>query len=478
MTYDIIEIDIEGDVKVTISWKDEVLKRREDLKNDLFTLLKIDSVRDDSKATAESPVGPGPREALEAFLAIAERDGFITKNIDNLAGHAEYGEGDETLGILGHVDVVPVDEYWTTDPFEPVIKDGRIYARGASDDKGPTIAAYYALKIIKELELPVSKKVRFIVGTDEESGWECMTRYFEVEPKPDFGFSPDAEFPIINGEKGMYSAKLQFPVLNGQLTAFSAGQRENMVPAQAKATLTIVDADQVSQAAAKFFTNEPVSVEVTTEGSDLNIKVEGKAAHAMAPHTGINAATFLARFLLTISDELASSDYLQFIANVLHEDFYGVNLEITHTDEIMGELTVNPGVFGEEEGKQFVILNIRVPKGKDFAELDARFEELAQAKGFTVAQGQKNNKPPHYVPADDPLVKTLLDVYHRQTGLEAHEHSIGGGTYGRLLERGVAYGAMFPDSIDTMHQANEFMAIDDILNSAAIYAEAIYELIK
>ena len=149
----------------------EVEKRKEDLLADLFSLLEINSERDDSKADAEHPFGPGPVKALEKFLEIADRDGYPTKNVDNYAGHFEFGQGEEVLGIFAHMDVVPAGSGWDTAPYTPTIKDGRLYARGASDDKGPTTACYYGLKIIKELGLPTSKKVRFIVGTDEESGW-------------------------------------------------------------------------------------------------------------------------------------------------------------------------------------------------------------------------------------------------------------------------------------------------------------------
>ncbi|MBP5845510.1 M20/M25/M40 family metallo-hydrolase, partial [Lactiplantibacillus plantarum] len=120
---------------------------------------------DDSQATDDAPLGPGPKQALTTFLAIAERDGFKTKNIDNLVGYAEIGEGDETLAILAHVDEMPAGNGWDTDPFEPTIKDGKMYARGVSDDKGPGMAAYYGLKIVKELGLKLNKKIRFIVGT-------------------------------------------------------------------------------------------------------------------------------------------------------------------------------------------------------------------------------------------------------------------------------------------------------------------------
>lgn len=226
---------------MTIDWKKEVEARKDDLLNDLIDLLKVKSEREDDKVTADAPFGPGPRDALLHMLAYGERDGFAVKNVDNYAGHIEFGEGDETLGIFGHMDVVPAGDGWATDPYDPVIKDNKIYARGSSDDKGPSMAAYYGMKIIKELGLPLSKKIRFVVGSDEESGWGDMDYYFEHEEKPDFGFSPDAEFPIINGEKGNVTLGLHFQGNNEgayQLQQFTAGLRENMVPGTAVAKLT------------------------------------------------------------------------------------------------------------------------------------------------------------------------------------------------------------------------------------------------
>ena len=146
---------------MTIDWQKEVEARKEDLLEDLKNLLRVNSERDDSKVTPDAPFGPGPRDALKHMLAYGERDGFKVKNVDNYAGHIDLGEGDETLGIFGHMDVVPAGDGWDTDPYEPVIKDGKIFARGSSDDKGPSMAAYYAMKIIKELDLKLSKKVRF-----------------------------------------------------------------------------------------------------------------------------------------------------------------------------------------------------------------------------------------------------------------------------------------------------------------------------
>ncbi|MDZ7835145.1 MAG: dipeptidase PepV [Alkalibacterium sp.] len=464
-----------------IDWKAEAAKRKDAYLEDLFAMLRIDSVRDDAKATEEAPVGPGPKEALEAFLALGERDGFKTKNVDGWAGHIEYGDGDELMGVLAHVDVVPTGTGWDTDPFEPVIKDGRLYARGSSDDKGPGMAAYYALKMIKDLDLPVSKKVRFIIGTDEESEWKGIKHYLETEQEPDFGFSPDATFPIINGEKGNATVFIETKgAVDGgseELVQFEAGLRPNMVPQEAVAVVKSKNPEALQSGLADFLKGLPVSGVAAVDGDQVTLEMTGKAAHGSKPASGVNAATYLARYLSDFDFAKDAKDFLELTMLYLHDDPEGKKLGIAVTDEIMGELTSNPGVFAfkaNEGGK--ITVNMRYPQGTTEEDLFESFK--AKLSDYDVTLSKANGKEPHYVPANDPLVTTLLDVYHRQTGLDAHEMVIGGGTYGRLMARGVAYGAMFPDSVDTMHQANEFMAVDNLMDSMAIYAEAIYELIK
>jgi len=464
-----------------INWKEMVEEYKDDFLEDLFTLLKIDSTRDDDAATDEYPVGPGPVEALDAFLEIGERDGFATENFDNWAGHIEYGEGEELLGILGHVDVVPAGSGWETDPFEPVIKDGKLYARGSSDDKGPTMAAYYALKMIHDLELPVSKRVRVIIGTDEESEWGCMDHYLNVAETPDFGFSPDAYFPIINGEKGNMTVSLDFKGENGadyKLVSFEAGLRPNMVPQDAEAIVEVENAEVIAQRFEDFLDNQPITGSVEIKGNELTFTVVGKAAHGSTPENGVNAATYLATFLNEFAFEKDAKAFLNVAATYLHESHEGEKLGIAYEDELMGKLSSNFGIFNFEEGAGGQIsANMRYPQGTDEETIFAQFEETLADKAVKCVL-EEGGKVPHYVPKDDPLVHTLLDVYRRQTGQEADEMVIGGGTYGRLLDRGVAFGAMFPDSVDTMHQANEYIEVDDLMRAMAIYAESIYELIK
>lgn len=464
-----------------INWKEIVKDYKEDFIEDLFTLLKIDSTRDDNAATDEYPVGPGPVKALDAFLDIGKRDGFSTENFDNWAGHIEFGEGEDILGVLGHVDVVPAGTGWDTDPFEPVIKDEKIYARGSSDDKGPTMAAYYAMKIIKDLDLPVSKKIRVIIGTDEESGWGCMDHYLNVAETPDFGFSPDAYFPIINGEKGNTSVQMKFQGNNGEqakLISFQAGLRANMVPQDAEAMVEVDNPAELTEKFNEFLEDAPVSGEAKAEENEITLTLVGKAAHGSTPEHGVNAATYLATFLNNFSFDKDAKAFLNVAEKYLHENHDGKKLGIDYEDELMGHLSSNFGIFNfkTDEGGE-ILANMRYPQGTDEETILSQFKETLKDE-VVEAVLTSGGKAPHYVPTDDPLVETLLDVYGRQTGLEAHEMVIGGGTYGRLLDRGVAFGAMFPDSVDTMHQANEFMAIDDLMRAMSIYAEAIYELIS
>lgn len=467
---------------VKIDWQNEVAIRKEQLMDDLKAIIRIDSVRDLEHKTKQLPLGPGPAEALAKFLEIGERDGFITKNIENVAGHIEFGEGDETLGVLAHVDVVPTGDGWDTDPFDPVIKDGKLYARGSSDDKGPAMAAYYALKIIKELELPVSKKVRFIIGTDEESGWYCMDRYQANETMPNFGFSPDAHFPIINGEKGIASFILTFPEEQGEkgqfvLRSFNSGLRSNMVPGDGTAILTGEEAklQLLANEFDAYLAKHHLTGSLEIAEGQGTFHLIGKAAHAQNPVAGVNAATYLADFLKEVDLDPSGKAYLRAIGTYLHLDPAGKLTGIAHEDAVMGELTSSPNIFVyDEQGPKTVTLNVRYPKGTDAETIIKALTVIPKVK----VEAEEGVKTPHYVPANDPLVEALLGAYEEHTGEKGHEKTIGGGTYGRLFERGVAFGALFPGREDVMHQANEYMFVEDIYRSAVIYADAIYRLIK
>lgn len=465
---------------MSIDWEKEVAHRSDELINDLSELVSINSQRDVEHKTEEYPLGPGPSKALKKFLSFANRDGFTTKNVDNLAGRIEFGEGDDTIAILGHVDVVPEGPGWNTDPFVPVIKNGNFYARGASDDKGPSLASYYALKIIKELNLPVTKKVHLILGTDEESEWVGMNHYMEKETMPETGFSPDAEFPVINGEKGIVSFKVNFPKpAKGFVKNFKAGIRPNMVPqnAQADIDLSLIDVDILEKSFDKFLQdNTEIKGNIEVAENTATIHLIGKGAHAMEPQNGINSATYLASFLNTLDLNDSEKQYFNFIATNLHLDFDGKNLGIENNDDVMGKVTSSPNIFEFDDENANILINIRYPKGDNGETLTEKINNHLPQGVQAVIEG--HNQLPHFVSADDPLVKELVAAYRDHVDDKSEPFTVGGGTYGRILKHGVAFGAMFPGDENVMHQPNEYINIDKLLKSAAIYADAIYRLIK
>ncbi|WP_334331599.1 dipeptidase PepV [Companilactobacillus sp. HBUAS59544] len=464
---------------MSIDWEKEVSHRSDELINDLSELVSIDSSRDVEHKTNDFPLGPGPAKALQTFLHFADRDGFETKNVDNLAGRIEFGDGDESIAILGHVDVVPEGPGWDTNPFEPVIKDRNFYARGASDDKGPSLASYYAMKIIKELKLPTSKKVQLILGTDEESEWVGINHYMEKETMPETGFSPDAEFPAINGEKGIVSFRVNFPTPKiGLVKEMKAGIRPNMVPQNAEA---VIDSEKIEFEDLKTKLNDFLAENKEVKGEVSNddklvVKIIGKGAHAMEPFNGINAGTYLAKFLLTLDLNESEKSYFSFIVNQLHLDFTGKNLGIANTHEVMGDLTVSPNIFEYNQEKANILLNIRYPKGDTGVTLTDKINQNLPENVSAVIEG--HNQLPHFIEADDPLVQALVGAYRDHTDDDTEPFTVGGGTYGRILKHGIAFGAMFPGDENVMHQPNEYINIDKLLKATAIYADAIYRLIK
>ena len=462
---------------MTIDFKQEVLNHKEDLLKDLFELLSVRSILG-TDITEETPFGSGPREALDLILSFGKRDGYKTKLVENKAGHIEVGQGEELLGILGHVDVVPVVEAdWTSHPFKPEIRDGKIFARGSLDDKGPTMAAYYAVKLLDKLGVKWNKRVRVIVGSDEETGFRCVEAYFKHEEQPASGFTPDAMFPLVYAEKARatFDHKLKFVDEDGQynykLVKFNGGQVLNMVVASAKAELE-GEASDIKEKFENFLAQEKLEGEVEV-GNTIKLTLKGKAAHGSTPQYGINGATKLAEFLSTLGLDNNGKNFVDYIVEKLANDPFGEKLGINYSDDEMGEATYNYGIleYDLERKIGLVSTDCRHPK---------KFDLVDRLNGINVDNIDievTSTKEAHYVPKDDELVTTLMDVYRKHTGDTKNDAFVlGGGTYARCLKKGVAFGLLFPGKEDTMHQANEYLEVEDLLLATAIYAEGIYKL--
>ncbi|MDQ0231225.1 dipeptidase PepV [Metabacillus malikii] len=465
-----------------MNWNEEVTKRKEELIEDVQNYLRIKSVLDESTKSERAPFGEGIHKAYQHLLKLGEQEGFNVLDLDGYAGHIEMqGSGEEIVGILCHVDVVPEGDGWTSDPYAAEIRDGKIFARGALDDKGPTIAAFYAMKIVKELGLHLSKHVRMIIGTDEESDWRCVEHYFKHEKMPTLGFAPDADFPIIYAEKGIIDAKLTIgnseeKESNGLvLKSFESGRRYNMVPDYAEAVMT-TDKEllNMNELFGECLTSSNVTGEYKLVNNEYMFTIKGKSAHAMEPNNGVNAGLILASFLHKLDLDHRGEQYVKLIQDYFHHDTRGEKLGIAYADDISGDLTVNVGIISyQAEGACEIGINIRYPVTGSSDEIKAKLEGISGVELSTF-----NDSKPHHVDEKHPLIQTLQKVYEEQTGEKAELIAIGGGTYARSLEAGVAFGPLFPGRPDIAHQKDEYIEIEDLLKATAIYAQAIYELAK
>lgn len=451
-------------------------KELESLKEDLVKAVQ-ESIRFKSvksqQAEPGAPFGEGIREALDWVLVLGRNLGFTVKNVDGYAGHIEMGSG-ELLGILGHLDVVPEGDGWTVPPYSAVLKDGRIYGRGAMDDKGPTLAALFAMKAIKDAGIPLKKKVRLILGTDEESGWADMAYYFKKEEVPKLGFAPDAEFPVIHAEKGMLHVAVSkdYPTMR-HILAISGGERANMVPDACQVTLEGISLTAVKGKLREFAFPNGVSAEIRKQ-EPLELVFHGVGAHGSLPQNGKNAVIYALRFLRSLSlsaDENALLDWL--LAHPC-QGFSGEGFGITFEDEPSGRLSLNLGLLQMTSERLRFVIDIRYPVTFRREDVLAPITILATQGGYSVQVLQ--DYAPHYVPKDSELVQALLKAYADVTGLEPYAFAIGGGTYAKTMPQGVAFGPVLPGEPEVIHCPDEYITLDSLLLSARVYAQAILNL--
>lgn len=444
-------------LKIAKTYREEFIEKTQ-------TLLQIPTLLDSyNPEDLEAPFGEPIRKALDWFLSMGEADGFKVKNIDNYAGHLEMGSGNEVLGILGHLDVVPTGGKWNYPPFGATLVDGKIYARGSMDDKGPSMAAYIAMKMVKDQNIHLNKKVRLILGCDEESGMRCIIRYLEKEQMPDIGFAPDADFPLIYGEKGNLSWDIVGHENDDLIISMESGDRYNVVPDEC----VVVLSKDVSQAFNEYLHSHQYQGKV----EENKYTIYGKNSHAAWPYNGVNAIFLMAEFL----KDHTKSKIINYICQYHTFDYYGKKLGIEHFDSEMKELTINLAFIHYQNNQFKAGVNIRYPKGFEFEKQIAKIEKSILSYGFKF--NQHRNSLPHYVSPDDPLVKILLTAYQKYSNdFDSPIVTIGGGTYARTLKKAVAFGPNLPKNEDLAHQPNEYLVIDDMIMAAAIYAESIVNL--
>ncbi|QGU96528.1 dipeptidase PepV [Clostridium bovifaecis] len=459
-------------------------KKVDEFKKDIVTstqdLVRIKSVRGEEEE--EMPFGEGPTEALKYCLDLCSKLGFKTVNLDNYIGYAEYGEGEEYVAVLGHVDVVPEGDGWMYPPYGAEVHDGKIFGRGTMDDKGPLISCIYALKAIKDLELKVSKKIRIIFGANEETGsGEEIEYYFKSEKSPAAGFTPDAEYPIINGEKGITIFDLVKEInvrgKENSIKYIKGGQKANMVPDYCEAGILINDINIIVNAVKEFTDRTGYYISVEPGDEVIVVKSKGVSAHGSLPELGKNAIMQLFAFLSEL--QLEDSDIVKFIRFMdkhIGMDVYGEKFGVGLQDEVSGKLSFNVGVINADEDKIKMTLNLRYPVTCKYEDMIMRLDKTIQGTGIGIENME--HQPPLYFPQEHKVIKILSKVYEEQVGEKAELLSIGGGTYAKEMPNIVAFGPIFPGEPDLDHQANEYIKIEHLIKNSKIYAHAMYELAK
>ncbi len=443
---------------------------------DTRELVAIPSTLDEGSAESGAPFGIGIRKALELGLAKAAAMGFETKNLDGFAGYAQYGTTGDLVAVLAHMDVVPATGDWDMPPYSAEIRDGRLYGRGSVDDKGPGMACLYAMKAIRESGLPIQNRVRLIWGTDEETFARGIYYYLEREEAPAYGFSPDAEFPIIHAEKGTIRFQYHIPAADHDILSLEAGTRLNVVPELACAVVRGITSRQVLEKAAAL----PVKVhfECREREDHLLIQACGVSSHACYPQDGVNAIQgllLLLDALYPVTDSPLKKT-IHALAALLGTETDGQAMGLACCDEVSGSLTLNTAILQDNKDDGVLKFDIRYPVTHSGEALLAILEQNATKLGARYELIQ--HKPPLYVEKDRPFIKMLQKAYEDCTGQEARCISIGGGTYCRYIKNTVSFGPVFPGQKELAHQCNEFIALEDLRLMAKIYAQAIYNLIR
>lgn len=440
------------------SYKEESLKT-------LSELIQINSVYDEKTVSSNAPYGKGCLAAHQYMKEVALKDGFQVDECDNRCLEISCGEGTKLIGIFAHLDVVPVSGKRDYEPFGAKIANNVMYGRGTSDDKGPGVAAYYALKALRDANLIKNYRVKLVFGCDEERGSSCLEYYFNnlKKEQPTYGFTPDGDFPLIYGEKGITNYKIEGKVFLGPVKSIEAGVVSNSVID--RAVVTVTNKEKIIE----YLTKADVKYEVLNENDDeITINFIGKSAHGSLPQLGINSGIIA----LKCVGEAYDIPLLKRVADD-YKDPSGKNLDCFYSTENMGETTYNVGLISYVDGIFSMTVNFRYPEN---VEINKVINKLSE-DSILPLKVLSTSEVLYYDPKNTDFIKALANVYVEETGDTVNKPmTIGGGTYAKEAKNTVAFGSHFPGKEDHIHEANEKIDLEDFYSSQSLYAHAIYDL--
>ena len=447
--------------------KEKIHATTEELLSNMERLVAIDS---QLGTPAEGmPFGEGPAKVLHEALQIADELGFKTVNLDNYCGYAEMGEGEEIVGIAGHLDIVPAGGDWTYDPFKLTREGDYVYGRGTTDDKGPVMEALYAMKLLRDSGVKLNKRVRLIMGCNEENGSRCMEHYNEVAEELSCGFTPDASYPCIHGEKGMLG--MLATSKNTKIISINGGFVFNAVCDACTAEIPAEEGlkDRLEAAFAETKLQE---YKVTEEDGKITIYAKGVSAHASTPAFGVNAAGVIFDCLAKAGFE---DDFVEFYNSHIGTACDGSGIGLKCADEF-GELTFCNGIVKKEDGVISATIDIRFPVTYSVEDMlkmcEGKLEdENARTEIHTTTK-------PLFFPKESPLVEALYKAYTDVTGdTENKPLVIGGGTYAKSLKNIIAFGPEKPGVDYRIHGADEYTLVSEVEETVQVYMEAIKNLL-
>lgn len=441
-----------------MAFGNKILKYKDDILKDLANVVAIDSVSADGCEK--------PQKALEYMLNRGKEMGLVTKNVDNIAGHIEYGSGTKLCGVLTHLDVVPAGEGWSVPAFALTRKDGRIYGRGVADDKGSAVIAMYCLKALKDNNITANSTIRLILGTNEETGMTDVQHYFSKETLPEISFTPDSDYGICQCEKGI----LQFTITgkNNSEILISAigGGAVNAVPDRTEFSINTN---------LKISENSNGSFSVINNGTETTVISKGIASHAMEPQNGFNSITHAISMLCSVFGEKQLGNLPDFINKYIGTTTDGSLLGINQSDKQSGCLTLNVGTININKNSATAKIDIRYP-------VSANYENIVNtitnaATGMNLEMHIDSHLSPLNVPENSKVISILQQAYSAITGQMPNLYSTGGGTYARSLgNKGVAFGPVFANDYSNMHKPDESLNEENFFLHAQICLEAMYKM--